>query len=139
MEVLLDLDFYFACGTYSLKYNCHMPNMNSLGNVNLINARHPLINQSEVVPVNIKINEFKPILMITGPNTGGKTVALKTLGLLTMMAQTGLLIPASSESDVSIFSGIYADIEIINQLNSRYQLSQVTLKMLMRLLIRQAT
>lgn len=110
MEVLLDLDFYFACGTYSLKYNCHMPNMNSLGNVNLINARHPLINQSEVVPVNIKINEFKPILMITGPNTGGKTVALKTLGLLTMMAQTGLLIPASSESDVSIFSGIYADI-----------------------------
>lgn len=110
MEIILSLDLYFSCGYYSLKYNCHLPNMNELGNVNLINATHPLIPLNEVVPVNIKINELKPVLMITGPNTGGKTVALKTLGLLSMMAQSGLLIPADSNSDVSIFSGIYADI-----------------------------
>lgn len=110
METLLSLDLYFSCGYYSLKYHCHLPNMNDSGNVNLINAKHPLIPLDEVVPVNIKINELKPVLMITGPNTGGKTVALKTLGLLSMMAQTGLLIPAESNSDVSIFSGIYADI-----------------------------
>lgn len=110
MEVILKLDFYFSCGTYSLKYNCSMPHMNDLGNVNLINARHPLIDQEVVVAVNIKLNEIKPVLMITGPNTGGKTVALKTLGLLSLMAQTGLLIPASSDSAVSVFKGIYADI-----------------------------
>lgn len=110
MAVLLKLDLYFSCGHYSLKYNCNLPKMNDLGNVNLISARHPLIDQEEVVPVNIKINELKPVLMITGPNTGGKTVALKTLGLLSLMAQTGLLIPARRDSEISIFSGIYADI-----------------------------
>lgn len=110
MNLLLSLDFYFAAAEYSLKYDCHKPNVNDLGNVNLIAARHPLINQDDVVPVNIKINEIKPVLMITGPNTGGKTVALKTLGLLSMMAQSGLLIPASSDSEISVFSGVYADI-----------------------------
>lgn len=110
MEILLALDFYFSAALYSLKYDCHMPNINELGNVNLIAARHPLIPQDEVVPINIKVNEIKPVLMITGPNTGGKTVAIKTLGLLSIMAQTGLLIPASKESDVAIFSGVYADI-----------------------------
>lgn len=110
MDLLLKLDFYFASAHYSLKYNCFKPNMNDLGNVNLIEARHPLIDPNDVVAVNIKINELKPVLMITGPNTGGKTVALKTLGLLSMMAQSGLLIPASSLSDVSMFTGVYADI-----------------------------
>ncbi len=110
MEVLLDLDFYFSNALYSIKYECHKPVLNDVGNVNLINARHPLIEMDEVVPVNIKINEIKPVLMITGPNTGGKTVALKTLGLLSLMSQSGLLIPASNKSEVSIFSGIFADI-----------------------------
>lgn len=110
MDLLLDLDFYFSNALYSIKYECHKPQINDLGNVNLINARHPLIDIDEVVPVNIKINEIKPVLMITGPNTGGKTVALKTLGLLSLMSQSGLLIPASDKSEISIFSGVFADI-----------------------------
>ncbi len=110
MEMLLNLDYYFSVASYSLKHNCFTPKINKLGNIFLKQARHPLIAANEVVPVNIKINSLKPVLMITGPNTGGKTVALKTLGLLSLMAQSGLPIPASSESEVSILSGVYADI-----------------------------
>ncbi len=110
LTLLIKLDLYFSAAYYSLKYNCQMPQTNLNGNVNLIAARHPLIDPEQVVPVNIRLSEMKPVLMITGPNTGGKTVALKTIGLLSLMAQSGLLIPASQDSEVSIFQGIYADI-----------------------------
>ncbi len=110
LKIMIELDFLFAAASYSIKYNCNMPQVNNSGDVYLKNARHPLIPQDEVVPVTIKISETKPVLLITGPNTGGKTVGLKTLGLLSIMAQSGLLIPVDTPSSVSIFSGIYADI-----------------------------
>lgn len=110
LDLFIALDVNFSFAEYSIKYDCRVPHMNLDGNIELVGARHPLIDQSKVVPINIKLNEIKPILMITGPNTGGKTVALKTLGLLTLMAQSGLLIPAKESSKMSIFKGVYADI-----------------------------
>lgn len=110
LENIIALDVFQSIALYSIKYNCHKPKLNNEGNVDLIDARHPLIPQDEVIPIHIKLSTIKPILMITGPNTGGKTVALKTLGLLSIMAQSGLLIPVSDKSTISLFSGVYADI-----------------------------
>lgn len=108
LNIFVELDCYFSLAQFSYKYDCYPVNIGS--EVNLIKARHPLINQEEVVPINLKLSQEKPILMITGPNTGGKTVALKTLGLLSIMAQCGLLIPADKSSTIKIFQGVYADI-----------------------------
>lgn len=102
------LDTFFSYASFSLKHNCHKVEI--ANEVDLISARHPLINKDDVVPVNIKLSNEHKVLMITGPNTGGKTVALKTLGLLSIMALSGLLIPASDKSKVKMFTGIYADI-----------------------------
>lgn len=110
LENIITLDVFQSIALYSIKHNCHKPMLNEIGNVDLIDARHPLIPENEVIPVHIKLSTIKPILMITGPNTGGKTVALKTLGLLSIMAQSGLLIPASEKSTMSLFTGVYADI-----------------------------
>src|SRR5690606_16171425 len=77
--------------------------------VALRQARHPLLDQRSVVPIDLRLSRETRILVITGPNTGGKTVALKTVGLLAMMAQSGMFIPAADESTLSVFEGIYAD------------------------------
>ncbi|MGE1104418.1 MutS-related protein, partial [Peribacillus simplex] len=76
---------------------------------NLIKARHPLLNKDHVVPIDIRLGQNYRTLLITGPNTGGKTVSMKTLGLLVLMTQSGLFIPALSGSEISIFQNVYAD------------------------------
>jgi DNA mismatch repair protein MutS2 len=104
------LDLISAKALFAVKYNCFKPNINENQNVKLINARHPLIDQSKVVPISIELGSNYKGIIITGPNTGGKTVALKTVGLLTLMTQSGLLIPADPESDINIFDKVFADI-----------------------------
>lgn len=107
LETFIELDVYFSIAHYSLHHNMVKPQIGD--DVFIKGARHPLIKEEDVVAIDIKLSALKPILMITGPNTGGKTVALKTLGLLSIMNQSGLLIPAK-EAKMRLFSGIYADI-----------------------------
>lgn len=104
------LDFIFAKAKYSKYLNANEPIFNNKKFVNLINARHPLIDQNKVVPISINLGDDFNTIVITGPNTGGKTVCLKTLGLLCAMAQSGLHIPASNNSTLPVFDNIYADI-----------------------------
>ena len=109
-EILVMLDTIFAKAKLSFKLNAIEPEMTHEMRVNLINARHPLLPQKEAVPIDIRIGGDFNTLVITGPNTGGKTVSLKTLGLLCTMAQCGLHIPAADGSSVPVFSHILADI-----------------------------
>jgi DNA mismatch repair protein MutS2 len=107
-EIFIHLDLTFAKAKFALKFTCNKPNITK-DKISLLNARHPLIDQKEVVGNNITFHKYNHII-ITGPNTGGKTVALKTLGLLALMAQSGMLIPVDEGSDIIIFSNIFADI-----------------------------
>lgn len=109
-EVLTTLDFIFAKANLALDMNATRPLYNVFGHVNLKKARHPLLDKSKVVPIDIKLGYDFDLLIITGPNTGGKTVALKTIGLLSLMGQAGLFIPAKDASELSIFDNVYADI-----------------------------
>ena len=109
-ESLTSLDFIFAKANLALDMNASRPFYNVYGHVNLKKARHPLLDKTKVVPINIKLGYDFDLLVITGPNTGGKTVALKTTGLLSLMGQSGLFIPASDASELSIFDDVYADI-----------------------------
>ncbi|WP_018249782.1 endonuclease MutS2 [Orenia marismortui] len=109
VQVLAILDFIFAKAKYSIEINASEPLLNQDGYINLIKARHPLLT-GDVVPTNIYIGDKFNTLVITGPNTGGKTVTLKTVGLLTLMAQSGLHIPALSGSKVGVYQKIYSDI-----------------------------
>lgn len=109
-EVLTTLDFIFAKANLALDMNATRPLYNVFGHVNLKKARHPLLDNSKVVPIDIKLGYDFDLLIITGPNTGGKTVALKTIGLLSLMGQAGLFIPAKDASELSIFDNVYADI-----------------------------
>ena len=104
------LDFIFAKAAYALDTNATMPVYNDRGIINLKKARHPLIDKDKVVPITISLGDNYNLLVITGPNTGGKTVSLKTVGLLTLMGQSGLHIPASDKSELSIFTEVFADI-----------------------------
>ena len=107
---ITELAFIFACASLSISMKAEMPKITSLRAVNLKRARHPLLDKDKVVPIDVSIGENYDTLVITGPNTGGKTVTLKTVGLLTLMAQSGLQIPASESSEVGVFDGILVDI-----------------------------
>ena len=110
VEIIGKLDFIFAKAKYSNSINAITPIINNEKFVNLISARHPLIDEKKVVPTSISIGKDFNLLIITGPNTGGKTVCLKTLGLLELMACSGLNIPANEGSSIYIFDNIFADI-----------------------------
>ncbi len=109
-RAIIDLDFAFAKGKLARKMNASVPELNSDGIINIKKGRHPLIDEKKVVPTDIYLGEEFDTLVITGPNTGGKTVSLKTLGLFTLMAQSGLCIPAASGSRLSVFENVFADI-----------------------------
>lgn len=109
-EILVFLDVVFAKAKYGLEIKGSRPVMNDEHIIDLSMARHPLLNPEEVVPIDFRIGEGYTTLVVTGPNTGGKTVTLKTVGLLTLMAEIGLQIPADQNSKLSIFDNIYADI-----------------------------
>jgi mutS2 protein len=110
LELLIKLDFIMAKGKLSCKMHASEPKIDIDGELRLISARHPLIEYKKAVPVDIRIGGDYRTLIITGPNTGGKTVSLKTAGLLVMMAQSGLHIPASHASTLPIFGEVFADI-----------------------------
>lgn len=109
-DTISELDLCFARARFSLKYDCYRPVLNDKGIINLQRARHPLLDAKTVVPTDIRLGRDFDTLVVTGPNTGGKTVVLKTTGLLTLMAQSGLHIPANEGSEVAVFGNIYADI-----------------------------
>ena len=107
---LTELAFCFACATLAIQMKAEMPNVVNEQRIDLKRARHPLIDKSKVVPIDVSIGNDTKTLIITGPNTGGKTVTLKTLGLFVLMAQSGLQIPALESSTVGIFSEVLVDI-----------------------------
>jgi DNA mismatch repair protein MutS2 len=109
-EILTKLDFIFAKGELSLSMYGTVPAFNTEGRINIAKGRHPLLSKDTVVPTNIYLGDMFNVLLITGPNTGGKTVALKTLGLFTLMGQSGLHIPAADGSELAVFDSVFADI-----------------------------
>ncbi len=109
-SIISELEFIFAKASFSLDLNAVRPKINPGGIIDLKSARHPLIDKEKIVPVDLRLGETFDLLVITGPNTGGKTVSLKTLGLLELMGLSGLHIPASSGSVLSFFKEVYADI-----------------------------
>ena len=104
------IDFIFAKANYAKDINGISPTINNKKSFNLIKARHPLIDRNKVIPIDISLGTDYSCLVITGPNTGGKTVTLKTVGLLHLMAYSGLLIPAHENSSIYVFDNIFADI-----------------------------
>ena len=110
IQILSELDFIFARAVLAKKMNATQPDFNEQGIVDIRRARHPLIDRRRVVPVDIRLGEDFDQLVISGPNTGGKTVSLKTIGLLEIMGLSGLHIPAKEHSRLSMFTEIYADI-----------------------------
>lgn len=110
MNLMVDLDFIFARARLAMDMNASAPVFNEEGRIRLKKARHPLIDPKKVVPIDVRLGDDFDLLIVTGPNTGGKTVSLKTIGLLSMMGQSGLHIPAADQSELSIFDEIYADI-----------------------------
>ncbi len=110
VQILTALDFIFARAQLAKKMNATIPEFNEEGIIELRRARHPLIDRKSVVPVDIGLGNTYDLLIISGPNTGGKTVSLKTVGLLTLMGQAGLHIPAAEHSRLSLFTEVYADI-----------------------------
>lgn len=109
-EKILQLDFIFSKAVLASKYHGSMPKINDNGTLKLINARHPLLKVKKVIPNNVNFSRNYDGIIITGPNTGGKTVLLKTIGLLSLMTKYGLLIPADSSSDVMIYDNVYCDV-----------------------------
>ena len=110
LELIGTIDSIFAKAKYSKEITGIMPKINEDKFVSLVSARHPLIDKEKVVPIDISIGQKYKSLLITGPNTGGKTVTLKTVGLLTLMACSGILIPANEGSSIYVFDNVFADI-----------------------------
>lgn len=109
-ELLTELDFIFARAAFAQTYNGVAPLFNDDGRIHIRKGRHPLLDPKKVVPIDVRLGEDFHLLIVTGPNTGGKTVSLKTVGLLTLMGQSGLHIPASERSELGIFDEVFADI-----------------------------
>ena len=109
-ECAVELDIIFAKAKYAYDLKASAPTLNSYGKINLRQARHPLIDPKKVVATDIRLGDDFDTLIITGPNTGGKTVSIKTLGLLTLMAMCGLMLPVGDRSEISVFSHVLADI-----------------------------
>ncbi|HIU19644.1 MAG TPA: endonuclease MutS2 [Candidatus Limiplasma stercoravium] len=110
IELLTRLDFAFAKGMLARDMRACMPRMNERGSIRIVRGRHPLIDPAKVVPCDLWLGDAFTTLIITGPNTGGKTVTLKTVGLFTLMAQAGLQVPAELGTELSVFGSVYADI-----------------------------
>ncbi|WP_188400240.1 endonuclease MutS2 [Sporomusa sp. GT1] len=110
LALLARLDFIFAKAKLSIDMRAVQPVINEQGHVNLIQARHPLIAPENVVPIDVRLGRHFTTLLITGPNTGGKTVTLKTVGLFALMTQSGLFIPAAADSEMPVIGNIFADI-----------------------------
>lgn len=109
-QILTELDFIFAKAAYALEYNGITPHFNTERKIRILKGRHPLLDAKKVVPIDISLGSNFDQLVITGPNTGGKTVSLKTVGLLTLMGQAGLPIPSGDRSELAVFDDIFADI-----------------------------
>ncbi len=109
-RTMTDLDFIFARGALALSMNASRPILNTEGRIRIRDGRHPLLDPKKVVPITVTLGEDFSLLIITGPNTGGKTVSLKTVGLFTLMGQAGLHIPAGDRSELAVFDQVYADI-----------------------------
>lgn len=107
---LTELDFVFARGNLAIAMNASKPIFNNEGRIHIREGRHPLLDQKNVVPITLTLGDDFHLLIVTGPNTGGKTVSLKTVGLFTLMGQSGLHIPANDRSELSVFSNVLADI-----------------------------
>ncbi|MDO4444197.1 MAG: endonuclease MutS2 [Bacillota bacterium] len=110
LENMVELDFIFARASLAMEQNATRPLFNTKGWINIRKGHHPLIDKQKVVPIDIHLGKDFHLLIVTGPNTGGKTVSLKTVGLLTLMGQAGLHIPALDRSELAVFSEVYADI-----------------------------
>ena len=110
ISILGELDLIFAKATYSIDIDGVLPSINNEKYINLVSARHPLIDKNKVIPIDISIGKDYTSLVITGPNTGGKTVALKTTGFLLLMAYSGIYIPTKESSSIYVFDNIFADI-----------------------------
>ena len=109
-QILTELDFIFSRGYLALDMNASMPVFNTEGRIHIREGRHPLLDNKKVVPITVTLGDTFDLLIITGPNTGGKTVSLKTVGLFTLMGQAGLHIPALDRSELAVFEEVYADI-----------------------------
>ena len=108
--ILRQLDFIFAKGALALDMNASQPIFNTEGRIHIREGRHPLLDKKSVVPITLTLGDTFDLLIVTGPNTGGKTVSLKTVGLFTLMGQAGLHIPALDRSELAVFHDVYADI-----------------------------
>ena len=109
-SVLTELDFIFAKGALALDMSASMPIFNTERRIHIREGRHPLLERKSVVPITVTLGDAFDLLIVTGPNTGGKTVSLKTVGLFTLMGQAGLHIPALDRSELAVFHDVYADI-----------------------------
>lgn len=109
-EIIGDIDFAFAKAALAYEMQAHEPQINDEGRTRLLSARHPLISRDKVVPIDITLGDTYSMLLVTGPNTGGKTVSMKTLGLMVLMAQSGLFLPTEAGSEIAVYNNIYADI-----------------------------